>query len=466
MAWAALNRRDDILSRRPADIAQTRLRPAAQGAKRVHAFVATLILFLMEQNATYLLFNPVTSNANFFVYSEAGRLVDRAVTYIIFASMMLVVSSPIRGILQELRRQVLLVVLITFTIASTLWSITPGVTFMRSISLVPPTLFGIYLALRFDTRELLSIALRSLRLCFVLSLFIILVVPSIGVSAPPHIDAWRGIFAHRNTLGMMCYINFIVLGGLASDARTRRSPAFYADVALTALLLYGSGSKTPVFVVLTVLAMITLLYSIRRSMLLFIPHALLVFGSALLLILNFEALLQLIGREPTLSGRALLWQTIWTAIQNKILLGYGFEAFWANAMGPVQYVWQTIGWQPTEAHSLYLDVWLSIGALGLLLLVLLLGQAFIRAWFKVRHIPLMTAVWVTSWMFSIIMVGFVESYLFSPTLVTWPLMVATLVMIRQGGARAAGSTVSWRRRVVRHGPLAPPAGLRRNKDDC
>jgi len=421
---------------------------------------ATLIFVLLEQNATYLFFNPLTSNANLFVYSDVGRMVDRAVTYTIFLLMLLISAPFMRSILREVRGQALLVLLIAFTIASTLWSVAPSVSFIRSVSLVPPTLFGVFLALRFDTRDLLHIVLRSLRLCFLLSLALVLVVPSIGISAPPHDEAWRGIFAHRNTLGMMCYINFVVIAALASERRAWRSPVLYMDAALTVLLLYGSGSKTPVLVIVTILAMLTLLYSIRRSAVLFVPHALLVFASATMLILNFEALLQLIGREPTLSGRALLWQTIWLAIQNKFLLGYGFDAFWANTMGPVQYVWQTIGWQPTEAHSLYLDVWLSLGVVGLSIVVLVLGQAFIRVWLRARHLPLMTAVWTTSWTSSIIMVGFVESYLLSPTLVTWPLLVATLVMARQNGTRSTDSRAA-RRKAHPNPPAASGPGEHR-----
>jgi exopolysaccharide production protein ExoQ len=89
-----------------------------------------------------------------------------------------------------------------------------------------------------------------------------------------------------------------------------------------------------------------------------------------------EALL--LGRaeeSDTLSGRAFIWPAVGYFIARRPWLGYGYESFWN--VTHVETISEELGWGLREAHNGYLDVLLSLGAVGLIcgLAVMLAGLA-------------------------------------------------------------------------------------------
>ena len=94
--------------------------------------------------------------------------------------------------------------------------------------------------------------------------------------------------------------------------------------------------------------------------------------------------LALLGRDATLSGRTGLWDAVLAAISMKPLLGYGYESFWNGLAGPSASVVAAVHWIPPHAHNGFLDLWLDLGALGLLIFgigfVLRFRTAIVEYW--------------------------------------------------------------------------------------
>jgi O-antigen ligase len=76
--------------------------------------------------------------------------------------------------------------------------------------------------------------------------------------------------------------------------------------------------------------------------------------------------------SDTLSGRAFIWPEVLYFAGQRPWLGYGFESFWTPAR--IEIISGNLGWGLREAHNAYLESLLSIGGLGLGL-VLLVGAA-------------------------------------------------------------------------------------------
>jgi O-antigen ligase len=73
-----------------------------------------------------------------------------------------------------------------------------------------------------------------------------------------------------------------------------------------------------------------------------------------------------VGKDPTLTDRTKIWAFVLSMHTNP-LLGTGYESFW---LGPrLEWIWQEAGLGGlTEAHNGYLEVFLNLGIIGLLLL--------------------------------------------------------------------------------------------------
>src|SRR5260370_32302582 len=82
-------------------------------------------------------------------------------------------------------------------------------------------------------------------------------------------------------------------------------------------------------------------------------------------------LLQAVGRDPTLTGRTALWEEV-LRIAGDPWFGVGFESFWLGER--VKSLWEAHWWRPNEAHNGYLEIFLTLGWVGVALF------SFVMAW--------------------------------------------------------------------------------------
>lgn len=84
----------------------------------------------------------------------------------------------------------------------------------------------------------------------------------------------------------------------------------------------------------------------------------------------------------TLTGRTTLWTQLWGFVGNAPLLGYGYDSFWTPKR--VLQIASGQGWVVGSAHSGYLDVLLSLGAIGAALWFFVLAAAAVSLWRRYR----------------------------------------------------------------------------------
>src|SRR5262249_31164767 len=140
------------------------------------------------------------------------------------------------------------------------------------------------------------------------------------------------------------------------------------------------------FAMATVLLVVTSMrWSARRT---WIVHALVfsmlaVSFSALFLDVG-SGLVKSLGRDPTLTGRTAIWNVV-LGMSGNSLLGTGFESFW---LGPrLEKIWKLYWWHPNESHNGYIEVFLNLGWIGVLLLILLLVTGYRNVMRALRQYP-------------------------------------------------------------------------------
>jgi O-antigen ligase len=106
------------------------------------------------------------------------------------------------------------------------------------------------------------------------------------------------------------------------------------------------------------------------------------------------------------------------------LFGYGYGAFWRGIGGPSAWVWAAVGSTPPHSHNGFLDAWLDLGLVGVILVVTALIAALASAW-KVMRIP---GPIVRSWPFVFVLFlllsNLTESSLVARNSLSWTLFVA------------------------------------------
>lgn len=264
-------------------------------------------------------------------------------------------------------RGTLVWVLVGFVVFSMFWSDAPDVTLRQSIAVIGTTLFGVYLATRYSLSEQLKLLALVFGIVAVLSLVFAVALPSYGLQGG---QSWQGIYHHKNMLGRIMILSGVVFVLMIHTEHKRRWMA-WGGAGLSTMLLLLSNSKTALALYGTLVILLPLYRAMRLYYKLAVPlliGAVLSGGAiAMIVLASVETVLESAGKDLTLSGRTDLWGLVLDMIQLRPWLGYGFGGFWRGWNGASAYIWTAEWWLPMHSHNGYLNLWLDLGLVGLMI---------------------------------------------------------------------------------------------------
>jgi exopolysaccharide production protein ExoQ len=97
---------------------------------------------------------------------------------------------------------------------------------------------------------------------------------------------------------------------------------------------------------------------------------LVVAGSVIVAIpLVLPTLLDILGKDASMSGRVPLWTSAFVSALKRPLLGYGYAAFWTGLQGESLNIFLSTHFLIYQAQNGLLEVWLEIGLVGVVLVI-------------------------------------------------------------------------------------------------
>ncbi|WP_168220046.1 MULTISPECIES: O-antigen ligase [unclassified Salinibacterium] len=310
--------------------------------------------------------------------------------------------------------------------ASIAWSAYPQWTALGALAQWVTTAGAGLLALTLDWRAFLRVLRRAISAILALSLLFELIV-AIFVRQPvfpfftdwkvgevPIMYAWsraelftggpiQGIVGNSSTLGFIALLGLIVFGigwfvdrdittyadPRAADATTpkRRSldTAVWFIVAAVTVVLTASATITVAIVAcLLVLALVRLMQRIPSGL----PRlaagtaAFLVAGAIVTVaILSRDSLLGLLGKSADLTGRLDNWRIVTDLASERPVAGWGWVSYWVPWVEPFDGLVVRNDTEQLHAHNAWLDVWLQLGIIGLIVFGALVLSVATRTWF-------------------------------------------------------------------------------------
>ena len=361
-----------------------------------------------------------------------GDPVSQVMWLSVYAFTLILIITRWKRFVYVATRDKLLLMLIAVALISVLWSSAPEVTLRRDVALIGTTLFGLYVATRYDLSEILRLLAWALGVSAVLSLLVALTLPSYGTVVDPDGQNWQGIFGGgKNVLGRVMALSALVFLLLAFSSRRRRWP-WGIGLVLSVGLLLMSNSMTSLATLLCVLVLLPLYNALRWRYTLATPFLIMatIVGGIVVawLVANAELVLSVIGRDLTLTYRTELWPAVLDAIWEHPWLGYGYGAFWLGWTGPSAQVWlwnASIGLEAVHAHNGFLQLWLDVGLLGLLVFAVGFSLLFVRSVKWVRLTNTAVGLWPLAFSTFILLYNITESSILAHNNVFWVLYVVT-----------------------------------------
>jgi len=325
-----------------------------------------------------------TAPVAFRFSATAEDSLARRLTRIAFSLLIvLLISTRFQKVLSVCRKELLFLALPILAFASVLWSQNPSHSLVDAINLTLTTIFAIYLYVRYPGKCLLAFLTFAAAVSLLISLASVIFTPSVGIDSFQQ-NAWRGIFGQRNNCAVVCV--FFLLLALHYRSRTfTRNVLRCSVVVLASAFVLMSGSRTGwllaavAFALTLGLRLVQRLGSLDRIVLLM---GLIIALSivSFLIASNFDQALAILGKDPTLTQRTVIWAEVLPSIAKRPLQGYGYSSFWMGLNGESAHAVLVSGWMEGQAQDGYLDVLLQLGLLGFVPLLWMFVRGLWQAW--------------------------------------------------------------------------------------
>ncbi|MEZ5935260.1 MAG: O-antigen ligase family protein [Alphaproteobacteria bacterium] len=342
---------------------------------------------------------------------------------------------------------------------STTWSVDPETTPRRCIALTITTLMGIYLFVRFDLHDLLKFLVAVFAIIIVGSLVWVVAFPTYGIHGDAgHAGAWRGIFFHKNANGRVMVFALAAFIAAWVDGRINRGLLGILTLLAIANLL-GSSSKTALLACLALIMGVIATNMMRgaavRSALITLTVFAVVWHAGLFIFFSYEAILELLGRDPTLTGRTELWAfTIGEGLKRPFT-GFGYDAFWFGDNSPGARI--ALEWGISHAHNSWIEVFINLGLPMIVLLAITLATGLFRAVVLARYYPDLTpALFVMVTLLSMMTISMSEAVFLERHTIDWIMTVVVLGCARAYMSKLSHQSEESAAPLAESGDEAPP----------
>jgi len=239
-----------------------------------------------------------------------------------------------------------LFVLLLLAYLSSLWSYDVASTIRGSNTFLIASLLGVAIASRLSPVSCIRLIVRTLSFACLLSIIWVILFPQEGVHQATdayqfqHAGLWRGVFSHKQGLGVVAGLTTGLLtsyGSIAFRSPLVRIAAFVCGISC----LVGSGSATGLLISIILPAILYVSCWIGTR-----PPAtrsgtmttlMIVIGTAYALfhVGALDFVMPLLGKSEDLTGRADFWPWVMSNIRNSgPILGGGFASGWETVVAP------------------------------------------------------------------------------------------------------------------------------------
>lgn len=321
---------------------------------------------------------------------EEGNPLDALVYFTLIAAGIYVLSKRQVHLFEVIRNNQWLAIFFLYCFLAIFWSDFPFIAFKRWIKILGHPIMVLILLTELDPQEaIVTMMKRSAYVLIPMSILLIKYYPELGRA----FDPWTGgasncgINTSKNELGWMCMIlGFFFFWYLLQILKTEKNKARRNELLLVAGFIcmiwwlmskaHSATSSMSLLLGMSIVALLGPRFVNKRLISLYVTLAISGLVVTQLTFGIFGHLVDLTGHNTTMVGRAELWREL-LALQNSPILGVGFESFWLGDR--LKTVWSGHWWQPNEAHNGYLETYLNLGLIGLVLLSALIIATYRKA---------------------------------------------------------------------------------------
>jgi len=348
----------------------------------------------------------------------------------VYAIILGLIAARFERVLRAWPAWLALAGLIALAFASKYWSIDPAVTGRRVIAMTMTGAFALYLGTAFDGVRLPRLLMQAALIMALGSLVMVFAFPTIGIHQFDNAGLWRGLWYEKNQMGIVMVAGATAAAAClaAGDARWR-APAL--TLVLTTALVIATQSKTSLLCLIIGLGLVAALWTMRRGGPVFtvvcVWLGIVVAGIGVYVFLTEpESILAALGKDPSLTGRTHIWDSLMRRVGERPWTGYGYSAFWGKDSVPAAFVRQETGWLVPSAHNGWIDLLVQLGWPGAVAAGGLFVTATMVTLIRLGSAGVREGYWAIAYLGVFLLLSLSESVLLSHASLPWTLFLAIL----------------------------------------
>jgi exopolysaccharide production protein ExoQ len=346
-----------------------------------------------------------------------------------------------------------LLLFFAYMAVSAIWSETPGLSWKRWIRTAGDLLFALLIATeRNPLQGLAAVIRRSSMILIPFSLVLAKYYGPLGRAHDKHDggDTWIGVATHKNALGALCLVAalyflwhlYLMRRGRARTLEIGELQPWVGMVYLGMIAILFAGGSSPSMTALLVFFVTAAAFGMsewsRGDLGLFLKRAVALIIAALAIhgasrfVFDFaihHVVLESIGRSPSLTDRLDIWPHLIDLSRSHAVLGAGFGSFWTESIHLEMIDRLAMGnWAPAQAHNGYLEVYIHLGLVGLLVFAVVL-LACLRGTIMTARVSFEYGRARLLLLLAVLMYNYVESAFTRPTHLMWFLFLMVAVHV-------------------------------------
>lgn len=195
----------------------------------------------------------------------------------------------------------------------------------------------------------------------------------------------QGIVGNSSLLAMAALLAAIVFGvQLASRSVGRFWGWFWMLVAILTIAITQSATIViALAVVAIVLAAVLVARRAHSPRSRTLAYGGIGIGIVVIAVIGFllrGPILSVLGKSADFTGRGEIWKAVIGLAQQRPAFGWGWLGYWIPWIPPFKGLARAGGVQVMHAHDAWLDVWLQVGIVGLVIFAALVLSTIVRSW--------------------------------------------------------------------------------------
>jgi len=379
--------------------------------------------------------------------NSGEAMVMKLQRYGVYLLCIALVLPFIRIISEEFHRNRLIGSLCLWALLSIFWSQNPRASLISAIFLIIDVSLAAYLLHRFSGPDLPKLMVFVGTVAAAASLLLVIALPEYGLQGRnvEALGAWQGIFEHKNICGSAFTLLLLPVFFLETKLRYGKVLRWVYGgcliVIITMTQSVGSWVVCSCCIGFILLLRVLAVLSRRTAAAFAICVAGIVASAGCLIVANFRSVIQILGKDPTMTGRTTIWAFLLPSLMKHPIVGYGYMAFWQEGLRgesanvAISMNWPGIGY----SENGLIDLMLCLGAVAVVLFLLLFIRAVRHALYCFSKEPSPRVMWYSSMLFFLAVTNIAAGKILCPSNLDCILQIVTFMGLAQERRRIMSS---------------------------